>query len=163
MMQLVVWMLGGSVSQLPFLQGAWGEQQTEEELNRLGAGWLVEHDVARERGNWDHVAVSQAGVFMIETKWTSRSAAVEGDELRFGPVAYPGAAFRGAAVGLRDALATLTGQPPWVTAVVAVWGTFEQGAVDGDRVTILRGELLADWLRAQPKRLSDSRTRQLVS
>ena len=74
-------------------------------------------------GNWDHVAVSRAGVFMIETKSSTVPATVSDDALRFGRrVAYPAGSFRGAAVDLRDALHRWTGQPPWVTAVVVIWG-----------------------------------------
>jgi len=74
MMEVFVWNLGGDVRHLPWVQGAWGEQDTEDELRKLGPGWHLEHDIPRERGNCDHVAVRRAGMFAIETKWTSRRA-----------------------------------------------------------------------------------------
>ncbi len=157
-----VWTLGGHVGALRWIQGLWGEEATEEELEKLGAGWEVEHDIPRVRGNWDHVAVSRAGVFAIETKWTSSSAAVRGDELRFGRVTYSGASFRGAAVDLKEELEAAVGQASWVSSVVVIWGRFEQGFVDGDRVTYVSGERLADWLRGQPPRLSESRAKHLL-
>ena len=62
----------------------------------------------------------------------------------------------------RDTLEEMTGRAPWVTAVVAVWGEFEQTTVDGDRVTFLHGPLLADWLAGQPTRLTQERTDELA-
>ncbi len=160
--QGVFWGLGGHVSSISWMQGVWGEWDTEDVLDTLGVGWVVEHDIERPRGNWDHVAVSRAGVFLIDTKWTKDRARVDGDALRVGRrVSYPGASFRGAAVELRDTLHRMTGDPPWVTAVVAVWGEFEQTQIDGDRVTYLRASLLADWLAGQPTRISAERARAL--
>jgi hypothetical protein len=157
-------MLGGHVSQLRWVHGWWGEQQTENELKKLGrAGWCIEHDIPRERGNWDHVAVSRAGVYALETKWTAASAVVVGDELRFGRVTYAGGGFRGAAVDLRNALEASTGQAPWVTAVVVIWGQFEQERIDGDRVVYVSGARVAEWLAAQPNRLSEHRTQELAA
>ena len=160
--QAVFWGLGGHVSSLSWMQGVWGEWDTEDVLDKLGTGWVVEHDIERPRGNWDHVAVSRAGLFMIDTKSTNARATVAGDALRVGRrVSYPGASFRGAAVELRDTLHRMTGQPPWVSAVVAVWGDFEQTEVQGDRVTYVKGSLLADWLAGQPTRISSDRAREL--
>jgi hypothetical protein len=162
--QAIFWALGGHVSSLSWMRGAWGEQDTEDVLDRLGAGWVVEHDIDRERGNWDHVAVSRAGVFMIETKTASARVVVANDTLRIGRnVSYPGASFRGAAVDLRDTLDRMTGRAPWVTAVVAVWGEFDQTQVDGDRVTYLKGSLLADWLAGQPTKLGSDRANELAA
>jgi len=127
------------------------------------AGGHLEHDVPRKRGNWDHVAVGRAGVFVLETKWSSGSALVVGDELRFGNIPYAGVRFRRAAVELRDVLEAATGKAPWVTAVVVIWGDFEQEIVDGDRVTFVSGRLLHDWLGRQPPRLSEGRTQQLAT
>src|SRR5690349_15817431 len=53
----VGWMLGGDVHSLTWIWGRIGEQQTETVLARLPAEWLVEHDIPRERGNWDHVVI----------------------------------------------------------------------------------------------------------
>ncbi|MDF2748875.1 MAG: hypothetical protein K0T00_50 [Gaiellaceae bacterium] len=92
--QVVFWGLGGHVSSLSWMRGVWGEQDTEDVLDKLGVGWVVEHDLDRDRGNWDHVAISRAGVFMIETKTTTARAFVANDSLRIGRrVSYPGASF----------------------------------------------------------------------
>ena len=160
--QVVFWGLGGHVSSLSWMRGVWGEQDTEDVLDKLGVGWVVEHDLDRDRGNWDHVAISRAGVFMIETKTTTARAFVANDSLRIGRrVSYPGASFRGAAVDLRDTLERMTGHAPWVSAVVAVWGEFEQNQIDGDRVTYIKANLLADWLAGQPTTISSERATEL--
>lgn len=100
---------------------------------------------------------------MIETKTSSARVAVAGDTLRIGRrVSYPGAGFRGAAVDLRDTLHQMTGRAPWVTAVVAIWGEFDQTQVDGDRVTYVKGSLLADWLAGQPTKISSQRATELA-
>lgn len=123
----------------------------------------MEHDVSRTWGNWDHIVVGRAGVFAIETKWTSTAATVEGDMLRFGRITYSGKSFRGAAKDLRDALASVTGVAPWVDSVVVIWGEFEQGFVQGDRVTFISGPKLADWLQGQEKmRYSEARSEELA-
>jgi hypothetical protein len=49
--------------------GAEGERKTAKALARLdGRRWLVVHDVECARGNYDHIAVSRASVFLLETK-----------------------------------------------------------------------------------------------
>jgi hypothetical protein len=60
-------------------------------------------------------------------------------------------------------LAATTGSAPWVKAVVVVWSEFEQGVVGGDRVTFVSGARFADWLGAQPIRLSEDGTRALAA
>jgi hypothetical protein len=53
-------------------RGAEGERDTSDELRKLrSSGWHVIDDVRFERWNVDHVLVGPAGVFAIETKWTS--------------------------------------------------------------------------------------------
>jgi Nuclease-related domain len=45
--------------------GAEGERKTEKALRRLEtSGWTVVHDIDAGRGNYDHIAVSGAGVFV---------------------------------------------------------------------------------------------------
>jgi hypothetical protein len=49
--------------------GAEGERKTEHALAPLDRSrWVVRHDVANHRGNYDHVLVGRAGVFMLDTK-----------------------------------------------------------------------------------------------
>lgn len=49
--------------------GAEGERKTEKALRPLErAGWRIVHDVENGYGNYDHIAVARAGVFLLETK-----------------------------------------------------------------------------------------------
>jgi hypothetical protein len=149
--------------------GAEGERRTARELRRLDSlNWRVAHDLKRDRGNLDHIVVGSAGVFLLDTKaWlkgpieltpngprvTSRHD--PDDEWTFERV--PGAA-RGAARGLSDAIRDLTGQAPWVTAVVVIWGDFPGGPCEQDRVVYVAGEELVAWLEGLPgKKLSAGR------
>src|SRR4051812_6205113 len=63
-----VWTIGRHPSQLRFLRGVWGERQTARELSNLGTESHVLHDVPRKWGNWDHIAVSRAGVLKDHTR-----------------------------------------------------------------------------------------------
>ena len=49
--------------------GAEGERKTEKVLKKLERSrWLVVHDVACARGNYDHIVVGAGGVFLLDTK-----------------------------------------------------------------------------------------------
>jgi hypothetical protein len=49
--------------------GAEGERKTEKALEPLAqSGWRILHDVQARYGNYDHIAVGPAGVFLLETK-----------------------------------------------------------------------------------------------
>jgi hypothetical protein len=62
------WLLGFDARSLKWQRGALGEMWTGEELDRLGSGWHVVHDLADGRGNWDHIVVGPPGVFAIDSK-----------------------------------------------------------------------------------------------
>lgn len=76
---LIGWYIGFDVHSLPWLWGHLGERWTEDELARLDDEWLIEHDVPRERGNWDHIVVGppcrrpSTGTW-IATKCATRSS-----------------------------------------------------------------------------------------
>jgi hypothetical protein len=159
-MALVGWVVG-DVYSLPWLWGAVGEQQTAEVLERLSGSWICEHDLQRERGNWDHIAVGRSGVFLIDTKRLTRPAVVANDTLLSGRVRSSGASFRAAAAGLAAELGRRCGTKPWVQAVVVIWGEFPQRRHTENRVTYLHADELLGWLRAQPSRLSEDSTRRL--
>jgi hypothetical protein len=158
---ITYWAIGGDVTALAWAQGGWAEQWTEDELNKLESSWHVVHDVQRKHGNWDHIAVGPPGVFMFETKRSSTHVRVGKDTLVQGRLRIPASEFRRAAVDLRDALAD-NGRAPWIQAVVVIWAEFEQGFVQGDRVTYIRGEALVDWLEQQPSRLPPARIAPLA-
>lgn len=150
-------------------RGAEGERQTAKALRRLErAGWTVVHDVQRERGNIDHIAVGPPGVFMIETKNYTGRISVQGEELliqhtddgldewRNDGVARRA---RGAAWSLRDRLNSPGAR--WVQGVVVLWGDFAASEVKTGRVAFLAGDRLPAWLASQPARLSPAQAREV--
>jgi hypothetical protein len=159
---IVGWLVG-DVHSLFWLHGSQGEQWTAEELDDLDGSWSQVHDVARRYGNWDHVVIGPSGVFLIDTKRLSQPARVADDALRAGRLSYEGAGIRRAARSLARELERNTGSRPWVQAVVAIWGAFPQGRVTENDVIYLHAEELVDWLRSQPSRYTDARTRSLAA
>jgi hypothetical protein len=59
----------------------------------------------------------------------------------------------------RASIAKVMGERPWVQVVV-VWGHFDEQPVNGDRVTFIHGNAIADWLRQQPDRLTPPATQR---
>jgi len=160
MMALVGWGVG-DVHALPWLWGSIGEQATADALARLDGSWVCEHDLVRDYGNWDHIAVGPPGVFLFETKRLTRRVVVRDDALQSGRIRLMGGSFRAAAAAFADELAPRCGTKPWVQAVVVIWGEFPQRCHEEDRVTYLHGDELLGWLLAQPSRLSEERTHRL--
>jgi hypothetical protein len=159
MFLVFAWMTGLDLHSMSWLWGYWGEQWTEEEVDRLGDGWLIEHDVARARGNWDHVVVGPPGVFLLDSKHFHEPVRVDGDVLVTGRSRYEGRVFRGPAVGLSEVLKRRVGARPWVQAVAVIWGEFPQRVYESERVVYVHGLELVQWLESQPQRLSEERRR----
>jgi hypothetical protein len=67
-MMVIGWTIGFDVHAFPWLWGSWGEEQTAEELRKLGPDWYVAHNIANDHGNWDHIVVGPAGVFLVDSK-----------------------------------------------------------------------------------------------
>lgn len=141
-------------------RGAEGERKTEKALRKLErAGWTIEHDIQREgRGNIDHIVQGPAGVFLLETKNLSGTITVQDGMLQAQPFDDPEGIYhhrglaervRGQAADVSARLFADTGRRTWVTAVVVIWGRFDQGIVEGDRVTYVAGDRLALWLQAR--------------
>jgi TM2 domain-containing membrane protein YozV len=157
------WVIGFDVHSLPWMWGHLGERWTEEQLDRLGDAWLIEHDVPRKRGNWDHIVVGPPGVFLLDSKFFHETTTIDGDALVTGRRRYEGRFFRGPAVGLSEELERLAGPRPWVHAVAVVWGKFDERVHEGDRVAYVRGYELVEWLERQPDRLPEQRRRSLFA
>lgn len=147
-------------------EGFEGERRTEGALRRLErAGWRVVHDVKSPLGNYDHIAVSHAGVFLLETKNLQGTV-----ELRNG-VPYlrrrldpeddkPWRSIRGntlaSAAYLHNDIERRTGHGQWVQAVVVFWSDFPAGLVEDDRCVFIHGPRLREWLQDRPGRLSQT-------
>jgi hypothetical protein len=154
----VSWTVGGNASSLTWVWGSVGEQQTAAVLGQLDDEWWCEHDVPNRRGNWDHIVVGPAGVFLLDSKrYLSQPAVVSTDELRSGRIRTRGAAFRGAAVELKQTIERLGVPRPYVQAVVVIWGEFPQREWHEEQVAYVHGPKLLEWLRERPARLDSKR------
>lgn len=152
---LVIWSLGGHVSAFHWWIGAEGERDTAKEIERLGPEWHCEHDLEYGRGNWDHVLIGPAGVFLLDSKVINGTAAAGGDALKSRRLIYPGAAVRYGAKRIKNVLeARLGSRAPWVQAIVVVWGDFPQARHREQDVVYLRGDQLMHWLAEQPQKFN---------
>ena len=141
-----------------------GERRTARALAPLRRrGYALLHDVpdrragGRERyGNVDHVVVSPAGVFVLDSKWLAGEARVTGDTIHVQMLDDDGAlcewrhvagAVRGKAARLQADLGPTSER--FVQGVVVFWNPFDAGVVRGDNVVFVHGDRLADWLEAQ--------------
>lgn len=148
--------------------GALGEEWTAKELRPLAKqGWTVMHDVQDTRGagkgNFDHVLVGPAGVFLLDSKaWPGITSIEKGlptlrrhedpDLPAYVHESLPRRQ-RAGAVRLKEALKQETRISVWVSPVVVIWGGFPQGKVVDDGVTFIRGDLVGEWLLDQPGQL----------
>lgn len=126
-------------------EGAEGERRTARALQPLEKeGWYVFHDLAAQWGNRDHVLVGPQGVFLVDTKSPSGKVELSGDVLvahRFGNGTFD----------YRDKLG------PKMRGAAAIWAEFPEQTATGDRFSIVSGDRLVDWLRAQPVCLTPER------
>ena len=159
---VVGWEVGGDVHNLPWLWGSIGEQQTEELLEKLDDSWECIHDISRKSGgNWDHVLVGPAGIFLLDSKrYYSMSIATD-DELRVGRASHRGSYFRSAAISLKYELEPHVGKR-WVNAVIVIWGDFPQKRYAEKDVVYLQSDELLGWLSEQPGRLSERERRAIA-
>lgn len=144
--------------------GAEGERKTAKRLRGLDrSDWLSVHDVDAGRGNYDHIVIGPAGVFLLDTKSPSGTMRVEDGvpciTRRADPEAvqrYPGllSRTRGAARSLSEELRRRSGHSVWVDPAIVVWCDFPEGICIHDRCTVLHGGRLLGWLESRPARLS---------
>jgi Nuclease-related domain len=144
--------------------GSDGEQRTARALAPLRRdGLVLFHDLPdrreRERsckGNIDHIVVSPAGVFLLDTKYLGGEVSVDADVLHvrmldddqeFYDSRKLANTMRGRAVRLKEDIEqTGIGN---VQAVVVFWNPFPTGLARGHRVIYVHGPRLAGWLREQ--------------
>lgn len=161
---LVLWGLGGHVSAFRWWLGAEGERETAREIERLGPEWHCEHDLEHEHGNWDHVLVGPAGVFLLDSKLLHGTSAAGDDALRSGRIAYTGGSFRFGALQIKKALEERLGfRAPWVQAVAVIWGDFPQARHQEQDVVYLRGDQLRPWLSELPQKVNAPQRAALVT
>ena len=152
--------------------GAQGERKTEKVLKKLERSqWLVVHDIACARGNYDHIVVGPAGVFLLDTKnlqgivhmrggqpYLRRRSDPEADEscgwIRSGALA-------GAAC-LHGELKRRAGHSPWVKAVVVLWSDFDERLHEEEKCVFVHGSRLHEWITSRPDAL-DQATKEDVA
>jgi hypothetical protein len=144
--------------------GFQGEQLTAKALRGLAPEWTVLHDLdaGPGRGNLDHVVVSPAGVFLLDSKWfvgettvisgVVRVTRYEDADLTYVAEGLP-RRMRSLARRVHDQVRSATKVSVWVTPVVVFWGQFAVGVVEDGGVTYVHGERLREWLSKQPARL----------
>lgn len=153
--------------------GADGERRTEKELRPLErAGWELIHDIQARYGNYDHVAVSQAGVFLLESKNPRGIVTIRDGTPRLVRRLYPGSDERlhdirsrtlSAARRLNEDIARQTGRSPWVQAVVVLWADFPEGVFEDERCVFIHGSQLRAWLQRRPRRLGQANAEQVAA
>jgi hypothetical protein len=145
--------------------GAEGEQKTQKALELLdGTRWLFVHDVACKRGNYDHIVVGRAGVFMLDSKNPRGAVHMrEGEPYlrrRSDPEAdKPCPSLRSSALAggasLNEDIQRQIGRRQWVQAVVVLWADFDEGVHQDERCVLVHGSRLCEWLETQPDRLEE--------
>jgi hypothetical protein len=86
---------------------------------------------------------------------------VSDDSLRCGRLLIEGRTLRYAAVELKEEISGLGVRPPFVHALVVVWGDFQLRRWDEKDVAYVSGGERLDWLSKRPTELSPERLRAL--
>jgi len=146
-------------------QGRDGERWTARELRKLRReGWSARHDLADRYGNIDHVVVGSGGVFLLDSKNLSGAVGVENGVLTSHLANAPRSDYSmphlprtlsAAARAVERRLQTELGWIVDVRPIVVLWSNFAQGVAVVDGVPVVRGDLLAEWLRSQSRRIAE--------
>ena len=156
-----------------------GERRTARALAPLRRrGHVLLHDLPDRRtseqnhkGNIDHVVVSPAGVFLLDSKWLGGEASIDGDTVHVQmrdddedsyDLSKLGSAMRGRAVRLREDIVQQTGVR-WVQPVVVFWNDFEAGQVLSKDVVYVHGDRLVDWLQEQRPQITANKVARAAS
>lgn len=156
-----------------------GERRTARALAPLRRdGCVLLHDLPDRRiggqdgkGNIDHVIVSRAGVFLLDSKLLGGEASIDGDVIHVQmrddddesyDMCWLARGMRGRAVRLQQDIAEQTGVC-FVQAVVVFWNKFDAGRVVGDKIIFVHGEHLIDWLREQKPTMTPERVAHVAA
>lgn len=156
--------------------GAEGERRTARALAPLRRrGYKLLHDLSDRRSpksdsksNLDHVVVSSAGVFLLDSKLLGGAVSIKGETVRVQrrddedesyDLWWLARTMRGRARRLQEDIEHATGIRS-VLAVVVFWNEFSAGLVEREGLAFVSGKRLASWLEQQPKSLE---SQQVVS
>jgi hypothetical protein len=166
-----VWLLESPPAHIErWRTGLEGERHTARALAPLRrSGFELLHDLPdRDRGatlrcgNLDHVVVSPAGVFLLDSKWLAGEASLAGetvyvqmrdDEDDAYEIPHLARAMRGRALRLQQDIVAQTGIR-FIQPVVVFWNRFQVGTAEAGDVVFLHGSRVASWLEQQPAALS---------
>lgn len=148
-----------------------GEQRTARVLAPLRReGYALLHDLSDRRsgkhaykGNVDHVVVSAAGVFLLDSKWLGGEASISGDtvQVQMRDDDEDSYSLKWAAQGVRAQAQRLQqsieGETSvrFVKAVMVFWNKFDAEVLEGQRIVFVHGDRLARWLQEQPQAMSE--------
>lgn len=153
--------------------GAEGERKTAKALEQLdNSRWLVVHDVECSRGNYDHIVVSRAGVFLLETKNLRGIVEVRDGVPRLRrrldpqddkPCPWVRSSALASAASLKAEIQQLAGRGLWVQAVVVLWSDFEEGVYEDDRCVLVHGSRLREWISERPDELEENAAGEIAA
>lgn len=150
------------------LMGGEAELDTAERLRALrSSGWVILDSIPLEEGrlDLDHLAISPAGVFAIETKWSASDWFARRQRSML-MSACRQASDRAQLFARRRSFYALKGEE--VQPVLVVWGRDRDEALpqpqDIEGVTVVPGPRLLEWARSQPDvGLDETRIRDAAS
>lgn len=135
------------------------DRRCERTIARLEReGWTVTPQQRRAGTHRPDLLLSgPAGVYLVEMKTIGGRLEVDSDGMAVSydrdrtmrTCGWLGAGVSRSAAELRAGYSEL--HPGWVRPVVAIWGDFPAGVVEGERVTFVAGERLRSWLGTQPQ------------
>ncbi|MGJ9422665.1 nuclease-related domain-containing protein [Aeromicrobium sp. CF3.5] len=154
-------------SAIHHLRGAWGEENTRNELRRAERkrsiwGWV--DSVGLQAGDIDHLVVSRSGgIIAIDSKWRNRADAHDQESMV--------RSARKVALRANALVQTLTrrergahradGSPVTVTPVVVLWGASQADLPDNARIEgieFVAGKRLVHWLATRSGHDVDKRS-----
>ncbi len=154
-------------------EGAEGERKTEKALAPLTrSGWTIVHDIQARYGNYDHVAVGPAGIFLLETKNLGGIVELRDGIPHLRRRLDPDADTRldqirpralAAAAHLKQDIQRRTGHRTWVQAVVVLWSDFPEGNVHDGRCIFVHGPRLHALLHGRPNQLDPQDVEEIAT
>ena len=137
------------------LRGAWGEENTRDELRqaeRKRMIWGRVDSIALRAGDLDHVVVTRSGgLVAIDSKWRSRPTDTDDMARDAHKVKLRAEAVMSTLLtGERGARHRSRANPLEVTSIVVLWGAAQHGVPEGARVDgieFVAGRRLLAWLR----------------
>jgi hypothetical protein len=141
----------GIKSERRAIRGAKAEEKVGDILMQLSPDYLVLHDVRSPSGNIDHIVIGRNnGLFLIETKAHGGTVTTTGDTLLVNNK-LPEKNFISQALQntywLRDEVAKIIGEQPWITPVIVFTNAFVTASRPVKGVTIVNRKFLLSLLQ----------------